>query len=205
MEYLDGDRVARDRALAMTLFVAACEGGDAEGCWQAAIQVRLRSSGDDARERERELVVASCEGGHAEACNWAGLLYAANGAKSTPLYIAACIGGFTNGCVSAGRNYASGRGVDQDYVRAASLFVSGCLGGHANGCFLAGRLHATGTGVTEDQILAEALFNEACALVADAQEEEGIRFITRWGVNIGIPLVRACEADFDQAYADEAD
>lgn len=207
VEYLVGDRVARDDALATTLFVAACTGGNAQGCLSAARQFYDRSRYDPDgelgradRERARELALAACDGGLGRGCELATRFYFRDTARITSLYVAACGYGHIYGCFRAADYYVNGWGIEQDHRRAIALYTTACLNERPDGCFEAGRLYLAGTGVPEDRILAEALYVETCERVAAAQEEEGLRFITRWGVDVGIPLVRACEAGFDQAY-----
>ncbi|MEM8590192.1 MAG: tetratricopeptide repeat protein [Pseudomonadota bacterium] len=212
VEFMVGDRVARDSELATTLLIAACTGGDAQGCLSAAYEFYDRSRYDPDgelgradRERARELALAACDGGLGRGCDFATRFYIPDFARITTLYVAACDHGHVYGCLQAGNNYATGYSVPQDHRRAIALYTTACLNDRPDGCFEAGRLYLAGTDVPEDRILAEALYAETCERVATAQEEEGLRFITRWGVDVAIPLVRACEAGFDQAYANAAD
>lgn len=206
--YRDGEGVARDDEVATTLFIAACEGGAVEGCMYAASRLWWQSRTEPgplfdnpSGHLARNLAHRACEAGLEDACCFPNsCALAAEAFERTSQYVEACEHGDARRCIWAGDNYVDGLSADPDQGRAISLYMSACLLDHADGCFKAGRLHARGGSTPEDRNLAEALYHTTCDLLATAQEEEGLRFVTRWTVEVSIPLVRACEGGYEQAY-----
>ena len=78
-------------------------------------------------------------------------------------YEKACDGGNALGCHNLGVLYATGEGVPQDFVRAASLFERACVGGDADGCLTLGRMYYNGVGLAQNHTRSAALFERACA------------------------------------------
>lgn len=73
-----------------------------------------------------------------------------------------CEGGKARSCTDLGSMYETGRGVEQDYARAAELFKKGCEGGDMLGCTYLGGLYETGRGVEEDKPQALVLYQKGC-------------------------------------------
>ena len=65
-------------------------------------------------------------------------------------------------CYGLGAAYNHGRGVEQDYARAAELFRQACEGGIAISCVSLGIMYQTGRGVTQDYARAAELFRQGC-------------------------------------------
>ncbi|MCW4573965.1 sel1 repeat family protein, partial [Venenivibrio stagnispumantis] len=66
------------------------------------------------------------------------------------------------GCYNLGEMYYYGKGVEQDYVKAAGLFEKACDAGIAKGCNNLGRMYYDGEGVEEDYVKAAVFFKKAC-------------------------------------------
>ena len=74
----------------------------------------------------------------------------------------ACDGGNTLGCVMLGAMYEEGKGVKQDYLKAAELYKKACDGGNARGCGWLGMMHEEGEGVKQNKSKAKELYGKAC-------------------------------------------
>jgi hypothetical protein len=202
LRYLDGEGVDRDPATAVAYFVAACEGGDAEGCLLAARKYHSFSAVQGVErdvDRARDLAARSCDLGLADGCFYAGIVH--RGAESVRFYLAGCDEGDVDGCLRAARLYAAGSGIARDQTRAVDLFATACDRGHPDGCFETSRHYATGAGVAEDRQRSVAYFDMTCDLIADAQDEEGRRVPTGWGILDGLSLARVCEFGYDPNFS----
>ena len=186
--------------------VASCDLGYAEDCTAAGNSYRRAMWDNENHARAAELFLAGCAGGDAYGCVRAGNHYLLglgvnrDEARAAEFFSAGCTGGDMEGCMDAGRVYGAEGGVAEDQPRATTHYLAACEAGNAVGCFEVGRRYATGTSVAEDRIQSRSYFETTCWLLAAVQYQEGLRFVTRWGVDQGINLVRACEAGFDQAY-----
>ena len=74
-----------------------------------------------------------------------------------------CEQGIPTGCLQLGTMHRHGRGVPQDYNRAAMLYGQACDGGVVEGCVWLGDLYVRGQGVTQSRVHAHALYNVAAA------------------------------------------
>ena len=74
----------------------------------------------------------------------------------------ACDGGDASGCENLGLDYVKGRGVKQNYFKAAKLFAKACDGGNAEGCSNLGVSYTNGTGVKQSYTKAKMYFGKAC-------------------------------------------
>ena len=100
----DGQGVTRDMVRALTLFLRACEGSAAIGCYQAAY---VQYTGDGL---PRDLAAAA------------------------RFFERACDGDFAAGCTTVARMFQRGTGVTADAARATALFARGCRLGDASAC-----------------------------------------------------------------------
>lgn len=75
----------------------------------------------------------------------------------------ACDGNDGRACLILGGAYASGRGVTQDYGRAATLYQRGCELGAPRSCAGLAMLYQRGLGVQADTARARSLYQRACA------------------------------------------
>ena len=65
-------------------------------------------------------------------------------------------------CTAVGQLYSQGKGIAQDYARAAGYFTLSCAHGSILGCDRLGVLNYSGQGVPQDYARASSLFEEAC-------------------------------------------
>jgi len=137
VRYAIGDGVPDNQALATSLFVAACEGGDGRGCQDAAVHYHSGRGVVVDDERAIEFATAACELGLGRGCGFAGDLF------------------------------VFGRNVDRDLGRATVLFETGCEAGDAESCLLAGRQYSYGWGVAEDLELSETFYDMGCGIVEE--------------------------------------
>ncbi|HVT14900.1 MAG TPA: PDZ domain-containing protein [Thermoanaerobaculia bacterium] len=184
------DGVARDDTRAAPLFVAACDGGEPAGCFNAGLTL---AEGRGAPADLAAAVVAyedGCRGGISAACSNLGLAYdegrgvAAAPDKAATFYLRGCTGSsLTPGSATACRNLGvllrDGRGVEQDPGQAVELFTQVCDGmpadphdqnaeddaaaAAASACSLLGAQYAHGSGVAADWDRAIALSKQGCA------------------------------------------
>ena len=68
------------------------------------------------------------------------------------------------GCFNLGSLYDNGKGVKQNYQKAAELYQKACDGGNANGCSNLGSLYTNSQGVKQDFSTAKQYFGKACDL-----------------------------------------
>ena len=71
---------------------------------------------------------------------------------------------YSHDCTHLGFIYADGRGVTQDYAKAAEYFTKGCELNDSLSCGPLGHLYATGQGVTQDYAKAAEYFTKGCEL-----------------------------------------
>jgi hypothetical protein len=74
----------------------------------------------------------------------------------------ACDGTDGRACLNLANVYANGRGVPQDYGKAAPLYQRGCDLGAPRSCAALGFLYQRGLGVQADTAHARQLFQRAC-------------------------------------------
>lgn len=67
-------------------------------------------------------------------------------------------------CLLVGVLYEDGKGVRQDYAKAAEYYKKGCDLGYAMPCEALGRLYMQGKGVPRNRSSAKRLFGKACDL-----------------------------------------
>jgi hypothetical protein len=77
-------------------------------------------------------------------------------------YEKACDNGDAEACTNFGYMYEAGKGVKQDYRRAADLYKKACDGGNALGCNSLGGMYVTCKGVKQDYRRAADLYKKAC-------------------------------------------
>lgn len=65
-------------------------------------------------------------------------------------------------CEVLGEMYEDGKGVKQDYFKAAKLYQKACDGGDARGCFNLGGMYYRGHGVKRNKTNAKELYDKAC-------------------------------------------
>lgn len=75
---------------------------------------------------------------------------------------AACETGDGPSCNALGTQYETGKGVKQDYERAAQLYGMACEHADATGCYNLGVLAEIGLGHEEDPERARGLYEKAC-------------------------------------------
>jgi TPR repeat protein len=184
-DYATGhDGVARDDARATPIFVEACDGGEASGCYNAGLMY------DDGRGVPEDPAAAAaayedgCRGGSAMACDNLGTHYVdgrgveRSSEKAADLYRRACDGSSwdpsnDDGCVNLGRAYRDGIGVEKNPVRAAELFAQVCVRtaedadratepAGSRACSLLGAQFASGSGVEADLSSAIELSKKGC-------------------------------------------
>ena len=66
------------------------------------------------------------------------------------------------GCYNLANKYYQGKGVEQDYSKAAELYKQACDGSFFKGCMILGALYTEGKGVEQDYSKAAELFIKAC-------------------------------------------
>ncbi|ETD24250.1 tetratricopeptide repeat protein [Helicobacter macacae] len=67
-------------------------------------------------------------------------------------------------CYNLGLMYANGKGVRQDYAKAAELYKKACDMKNANACYNIGVSYAKGQGVRQNSSTAKQYFGKACDL-----------------------------------------
>ncbi len=82
--------------------------------------------------------------------------------QARTLYQKGCDGGNANGCFNLGLLYENGLGVTLDYGQARTLYQKGCDGGSAKGCSYQGDLVYRGLGGMKDIAAGRALLEKGC-------------------------------------------
>lgn len=77
-----------------------------------------------------------------------------------------CNNGDIDACFSLARLYYYGKGVKQNYQKAAELYQKACDGGEPYGCVLLGFLYEEGKGLRQDYAIAKEYHGKACDLGA---------------------------------------
>jgi TPR repeat protein len=103
-KYYFGDGVKQDKQKAKQLYTKACDGGDANGCYNLGV---MSDNGDGATQDKQ---------------------------KAKELYTKSCDAGNMGGCVNLGLMYTTGDGIRQDKQKAKKLFAKACDGGNMGGC-----------------------------------------------------------------------
>jgi TPR repeat protein len=180
------DGVVHDDARATRIYLDACDGGGAIGCYNVGLNY------DNGRGVPVDLEVArvayeeGCEGRSEMACENLGLLYqsgrgvAESQETAAKYFDLACRGtGFdtsdTEGCLNLGLAYRKGRGVEEDAAEAARWFADVCdrvpdpkdpdSGSNiARACLEMGEQLAAGDGISADLSRAEKMYRRACDL-----------------------------------------
>ena len=97
-------------------------------------------------------------------CFMAGQAYEKSGQFPTALleFSQACDKGVAVGCFNAAVLYHEGKGVNQDFAKAAGLFERACWSDDADSCNNLGAQYANGQGVKQDISRAAELYKKAC-------------------------------------------
>ena len=69
-----------------------------------------------------------------------------------------------DGCFVLGDLYYEGKGVKQNYQKAAQLYQKSCDGWDSEGCYNLGVLYENGYGVKKDNAIAKKYYGKACDL-----------------------------------------
>jgi TPR repeat protein len=93
-----------DHPRARTLFVQACDGGDAKACFEVGHMFRMGSGG------------------------------ASDDTQARVFYEKACTGGDARGCFNLGFLFSAGIGGPQDSARAQALYEQACQAGEPSAC-----------------------------------------------------------------------
>jgi len=75
-----------------------------------------------------------------------------------------CDSGDASGCSDLGYLYYQGKGVKQDYFKAADLFKKACDARNPFGCDILGMMYETGQGVRQSLGKARELYGKECDL-----------------------------------------
>ncbi|PCC75664.1 TPR repeat [Nannocystis exedens] len=161
----DGRGGERDAPRALRLYDQACEGGDAGGCWNAAV---IRTTDPALRDLKAARVgfdrtCSSHESNSRRECELAAAeVFAAADAPqpAAELFRPWCDGGDALACVRWGRTLAER---PSGYRQAVSLFRKACDAKEPKGCARLARMMALGRGVRKDRAAADALAARACA------------------------------------------
>jgi uncharacterized protein len=132
----DGDGVPNDRDRARQLYLAACEGGRGDGCYQSAFYfVNADPS------RAAGLFQQSCNADDYDGCRALGLAHVhgdlgltVDPAKALGFYIKACEGDVTGACADLGKMYAQGIGTVKNLKRAKLYYAMACDRHHEESC-----------------------------------------------------------------------
>lgn len=153
---------------ALDLLSTACDDGEAEACYRAALQSFAIDQSNSNIEVAHALFVKACEGGHPESCFNAGQsFWTGDGAgvdkpKAVDYFERACLRGNVEACSQFGLVLLSGEHVEPDVVRGYSLLSYACDQGDMLGCFNLGfELLAYDRIIAPPQQAAE-LFEKAC-------------------------------------------
>jgi len=141
VRYLNGNGVATDGKLAVTLFERACAAKDAQGCTNAGI-VANNAQGGFPRDiaRARDNYQKGCDLGGSDSCNNLGnLIERGVGGPADPfaaatLYVKACDQKNAIACGNLSRFYERGIAVKRSASRALSFRKLACSYGQASSC-----------------------------------------------------------------------
>lgn len=117
---------------AFSLFMRACDGGDAQGCWGAGYALH-----------EGRGVAADLPG-------------------ALSYYLRGCDGNEAGACADAAGMLTDGKGVPRDDARSAALFRRACAVGNAHGCAGYARAQLFGLGVEKDETAGRDGLRRAC-------------------------------------------
>ncbi|HTV23760.1 MAG TPA: tetratricopeptide repeat protein [Polyangiaceae bacterium] len=172
----DPSRAASAHQRALSLSLAACEGGDARSC---SIAGGIYGQGRPGIEKDASRAASayraaaahakvSCDAGNAADCSLLAGLHAdgrgvpADNAAAVQLLRRACDAGELDACSQLGLKLASTPGeASPGAAQAVEYYDKACDGGDARGCFLLALSHAD-DGPGKDMALAAVLYEKAC-------------------------------------------
>lgn len=165
--YQKGQGVEQNGAMALELYVKACEGKEEFGCFNAGVMYGFGKAGVEKDFiKARSYYHKACELGGAEACFNLGVMYENGGggkqdsAKALDLYEKACDLGNGFGCNNAGNLYYN----KQQYGKARKLTEKGCELNNGTACYNLALGYHNGEGARQDYKQAKELYGKACDL-----------------------------------------
>ena len=163
---------------ALTLWQAACAGGDADGCGLVGVAFEHGIGVSTSNQRALHFYELGCENGSTVACYELGELFSGSegverdDVRATGLFRKACEDGIAIGCASLGVNYMFGFGVSADANRALELWQDSCSNGAWQGCANMATSYQTGKHVHESIAAAVDYFRQTCRLGHDYSCEQ---------------------------------
>jgi TPR repeat protein len=170
----------------------ACNGGDAEGCYNLGLIHRTGEGVPQDDARAASLYEQACNGGHAPGCNNLGVMYetgegvSQDDARATSLFERACEDGSAQGCDNVGimQRRADAARLQAAHLQAAARLQEDCDSGIATACHDLGLRYSEGQGVPQDHSRAAALYEQAC----NGGEAEGCYSLgVMYDVGLGVP------------------
>jgi Sel1 repeat len=140
-------------AVPVELLRKACDGGEAEDCYNLGVAYKRGETGLAADPAKAAgLFRKACDGGSADACSKLGTMYfqgegglPTDPGKAVELFTKACTAGSPKGCAILAAMYEDGLGgFSADPAKAAELYRKACNGGDAEGCADLGALYLNG-------------------------------------------------------------
>jgi TPR repeat protein len=179
--YRLGLGVKLDPSRAAKHYMAACDGGIGNGCFEAAIlftrgKMRDLKLAQTLWKKAAARYAKGVEQGLVHDMDRLALLYSAGWgvpkrnpqmarklwAKAAAIRGAACGDGDASACNELGVMHSRGYGVDRNDQKAFSLYQKACDHGSALGCFSLGGVFHAGQGVTQNLSMAAKHYAQAC-------------------------------------------
>ena len=163
---------------AARFFQQACSLMDGEGCYNVGRLREIGAIGDKDETGALAMYETACVAKYGEGCSAAGRILEASGMvkPAHELFTKACNLYDVEGCLALAGQYEVGRGVEQNYRRAAELYQPMCEAGEAVSCAALGRLVEKGLGGPGPNVaLAAELYAEACKLRHPVYSLDGCR------------------------------